>query len=473
MTHATLFADSALLPDGWARDVLFDIAADGDLAAVIPGAAGDSRALSAPRAAGPVIPGMPNLHSHAFQRAMAGLAERAGEAGTPGADDSFWTWREVMYGFVNRLGPDQVEAIATQLYVEMLKGGYTAVGEFHYLHHDPHGHAYADRAELSERVIGAARRAGIGITHLPVLYAQGGFGGKLPGAGQRRFLNDRDGFLRIVETLRRRHGDDPQVRIGIAPHSLRAVTPDLLTAAIAGLDAMDAGAPIHVHIAEQTKEVDDCLEWSRSRPVEWLLDNQAVGPRWCLVHATHMTGGETARLAASGAVAGLCPTTEANLGDGLFPAPDYLAQGGVFGIGSDSHISVSPIEELRWLEYGQRLIHRQRNVLHGGRGGRDGSASVGTTLLNGALAGGARALGRKIGRLAAGCRADLVVLDPQAPSLAGRSGERLIDAAVFAGNINPVRDVMVGGRWVVECGTHVGEAAVLARFRQVMAELVA
>ena len=473
MTQATLFAESALLPEGWARDVLFEIGADGALAAVTPDAAGDARARQARRAAGPVVPGMPNLHSHAFQRAMAGLAEQAGEAGTPGADDSFWTWREVMYGFVNRLTPGQVEAIAAQLYVEMLKSGYTAVGEFHYLHHDLDGAPYADRVELSERVIRAAKLTGIGITHLPVLYAQGGFGAKPPGAGQRRFLNDLDGFLRIVETLRARHGADPQVRIGIAPHSLRAVTPELLTGAVAGLDGMDDQAPIHVHIAEQTKEVEDCLEWCGQRPVEWLCENQAIGPRWCLVHATHMTAAETTRLAGSGAVAGLCPTTEANLGDGLFPAPDYLAQGGAFGIGSDSHISVSPIEELRWLEYGQRLVRRQRNVLHGARDGGNGNASVGTTLLTGALAGGAQALGRRIGRLAPGWRADLVVLDSEAPTLVGKQAERLVDAAIFAGNFNPVRDVMVGGKWVVEAGVHVAEHAVLARFRTTMSELAA
>jgi formimidoylglutamate deiminase len=255
------------------------------------------------------------------------------------------------------------------------------------------------------------------------------------------------------------------------------VTPELLTGAVAGLDRMDDQAPIHIHIAEQIKEVEDCLEWCGRRPVEWLCENQAIGPRWCLVHATHMTAAETTRLAGSGAVAGLCPTTEANLGDGLFPATDYLARGGVFGIGSDSHISVSPVEELRWLEYGQRLAYRQRNLLHGSRGGSPrnsgDSASVGTTLLNGALAGGAQALGRRIGRLAPGCRADLAVLDPAAPTLAGRTGERLIDSAIFAGNFNPVRDVMVGGTWVVEAGVHMAEHAVLARFRAAMSELAA
>ncbi|MFQ6018586.1 MAG: formimidoylglutamate deiminase, partial [Kiloniellaceae bacterium] len=387
MPETALFAAHALLPGGWARDVLFEISACGSLAAVTP----DAAPGPAPRAKGPVLPGMPNLHSHAFQRAMAGLAERAG----PG-DDSFWTWREAMYGLVRALTPEQLEAIAAQLYVEMLKSGYTAVGEFHYLHHDPAGRPYADLAEMSRRVIAAAGAAGIGITLLPVLYGYGGFGGAPADEGQRRFLNDPERVLKLVEALLADHRDDPRAAVGIAPHSLRAVTPDTLAVALAGLDALDKQAPVHIHVAEQNKEVHDCIEWSGERPVEWLLGNVELGPRWCLIHATHMTEEETARLARSDAVAGLCPTTEANLGDGVFPAPAYLAAGGAFGIGSDSHVSVSPIEELRWLEYGQRLIHRRRNLLAGGAA----APSVGALLYRGALGGGARALGRPIGRLA-------------------------------------------------------------------------
>ncbi|WP_119458250.1 formimidoylglutamate deiminase [Rhodospirillaceae bacterium SYSU D60014] len=462
MTATTLFAETALLAEGWARDVLFEIAADGSLAAVTPNAAKDGRAKSAPRAAGPVLPGMPNLHSHAFQRAMAGLTERSG-----GEEDSFWTWREVMYGFVGKIRPDQLEAIAAQLYVEMLKAGYTAVGEFHYLHHDPEGRPYADPAEMSERAFAAAAETGIGLTHLPVLYGFGGFGGTPAGQGQRRFLHELDDYLILLGTLMTRHEGDPQIRVGIAPHSLRAVTPELLADAVTGLDALDSTAPIHIHIAEQTKEVEDCLAWSGQRPVEWLLDHMQIGPRWCLVHATHMTETETTRLAQSGAVAGLCPTTEANLGDGLFPARDYLRQGGVFGIGSDSHISVSPGEELRWLEYGQRLFHRRRNLLV------DGSGSVGATLYRLALAGGATALGRDVGRLAPGARADLVVLDADNPILLGRTGDALLDAYIFAGNVNPIREVMVGGRWVVEGSRHIAEDAVRERFRKTTAELTA
>jgi len=443
MTESSLFAERALLPDGWARDVLFEIASDGALTAVTPGAAPGA----APRAGGVVLPGMPNLHSHAFQRAMAGLAERAG----PG-EDSFWTWREIMYGFVRALTPNQVEAIAAQLYIEMLKAGYTTVGEFHYLHHDPEGRPYADLAEMSRRVIAAAKVVGIGITQLPVLYGYGDFGGQNAGDGQRRFLNDPDRLLRLVEILIKEYHGDPNVRVGIAPHSLRAVTPETLAAVTAGLESLDGEAPIHIHIAEQHGEVHDCVEWCGLRPVEWLLQNAAVGPRWCLVHATHVTEEEARRLAERGAVVGLCPTTEANLGDGVFPASAYLEAGGAFGIGSDSHISVSPIEELRWLEYGQRLTARRRNLL-----ARSSEApSVGARLFQDALAGGAQALGRPIGRLTPGARSEL-----------------FLDALVFAGNDNPVTGVMVGGDWVVRHGRHAREEGILTAYKSAIAELTA
>ncbi|MDE0335931.1 MAG: formimidoylglutamate deiminase, partial [Defluviicoccus sp.] len=342
--------DRVLTPEGWLAPGRIEIGGDGRIAAVGAGEGSE-------RVGGIALPGMPNLHSHAFQRAMAGLTERAG----PGAD-SFWTWRETMYRFVARLDPNDVEAIAAQLYCEMLKAGYTAVAEFHYLHHAPDGSPYGDPAEMAERVTAAARRTGIALTLLPVLYDAGGFGGAPTGGAQRRFANDADRLLGIVETMRQRHGAEPGFRVGLAPHSLRAVGPESLADAVAGLDAMDGDASIHIHIAEQTREVEDCVAWSGRRPVEWLLDAHDVGPRWCLVHATHMTDGETRALAATGAVAGLCPTTEANLGDGLFPLQHYLETGGRLGIGSDSHVSVSPVEELRWLEYGQRLTSRRRNV---------------------------------------------------------------------------------------------------------------
>jgi formimidoylglutamate deiminase len=461
MAAHLLFAGSALLPDGWAADVLFEIGDDGNILAALPNAAEHPAAGSASRAAGPVLPGMPNLHSHAFQRAMAGLTEQAGQGG-----DSFWTWRQVMYGFVARLTPDQVRAIAAQLYVEMLKAGYTAVGEFHYLHHDPEGRAYADFAEMSEQIIDAAAAAGIGLTHLPVLYACGGFGGAPAGAGQRRFLHDVNGFLRLINRLLQRHRRNPQLRIGMAPHSLRAVTPETLKEAMAGLDGMDPDAPVHIHVAEQVKEVEECRAWSHQRPVEWLLNHVSIGARWCPVHATHMTEGETGRLARTGAAVGLCPTTEGNLGDGFFQGVEFLRNGGRFGIGSDSHVSVSPFEELRWLEYGQRLLHRRRNVLAGS------GSSVGAALYSAALVGGAQALGRPIGQLAPGYRADLVVIDAERPTLVGKAGDVLLDALVFAGNENPVRDVMVGGRWVVRDGHHAAEDAILARYRKALSELL-
>ncbi|MDX1711218.1 MAG: formimidoylglutamate deiminase [Rhodovibrionaceae bacterium] len=461
MTSRRYFAPLALLPDGWAADVLLVLGPQGELESV---SAGESPAEDVQRLDGPVIPGMPNLHSHAFQRAMAGLAERAGVE-----EDSFWTWREVMYGFLQRLGPEDVQAIAAQLYVEMLRAGYTAVGEFHYLHHDPDGRPYADRAEMGRRIAAAARETGIGLTLLPVLYGFGGFGGQAAGHGQRRFLNDPDGFLEILHLLHDETDGDPQMRVGIAPHSLRAVTQDTMQAALSGLDAIAADAPVHSHVAEQRKEVEDCIAWCAKRPVEWLLESAEVDRRWCLVHATHLTEDETRTLARSGAVAGLCPTTEANLGDGLFPAPEFLAAGGTFGIGSDSHISVSPVEELRWLEYGQRLVHLRRNVLATAKAG----GSVGHALYVAALRGGAQAMGRPIGRIEAGARADLVVLDADAPTLAGRGPETLLDALIFAGNANPVRHVMVGGTWAIVDGAHPEEARILTDYRSTLERLTA
>jgi formimidoylglutamate deiminase len=455
MATRRLHAERALLDEGWADAVLIEIAADGRLAAVTSGAA----AGDAERAAGPVVPAMVNLHSHAFQRAMAGLAERAG-----GAEDSFWTWRQIVYGFVARMDPDDLEAIAAQLYVEMLKAGYAAVGEFHYLHHDRDGRPYADPAEMSWRILAAAATTGIALVHLPVLYATSGFGATAAGPEQRRFINKLEGFLEIVARVAQAVSGAPDLAVGIAPHSLRAVPAPLLAEALAGFDRLVPGGPIHIHIAEQIREVEECRAWSGTTPVAWLLDHAGVDGRWCLVHATHMTEAETVSLAGSGAVAGLCPTTEANLGDGLFPAVAYAAARGRFGIGSDSHISVNPVEELRWLEYGQRLIHRRRNLLHGADG------SLGRHLWARAAAGGAQALGLASGRLEAGRRADLVVLDPEVPALAA-SGADALDAAIFAANRNPVQDVMVGGRWVVREGSHAQEAEIAARYRRTIARL--
>ena len=450
------FAPTALLPDGWADAVRIEADASGTITAV----RSKSEAKNASILTGPVLPGMPNLHSHAFQRAMAGWAERAGSGG------DFWSWRETMYRFLARLGPDEVEAVATQLYIEMLKAGYTAVGEFHYVHNDPNGDPYDAPTEMSDRLVAAAGQAGIGLTLLPVLYAQGGFDRRPTGEAQRRFAADPDRLASIAATLRRVHADDPQIRIGVAPHSLRAVSPEALAALVAGVQADDEMAPIHIHVAEQQREVEDCLAWSGSRPVEWLLGEAPVDGRWCLVHATHMTEAETRALAASDAVAGLCPTTEANLGDGLFRLPDYLGSGGKFGVGSDSNVSVSPVEELRWLEYGQRLGRQERLVA-----AAENFPSTGARLFTQALAGGAQALGRPTGRIESGHRADLLVLDPEHPNLIGRSGDGLMDSLVFAGNRNPVKDVVVGGRRVIRDGGHAGEDAALVAFGRALKSL--
>ncbi|HSA82739.1 MAG TPA: formimidoylglutamate deiminase [Geminicoccaceae bacterium] len=452
-----LWAETALLPEGWAAGVRLEIDAAGDLAAVQAG----GHAAGAERLVGAVLPGIPNVHSHAFQRAMAGLAERL----EPG-EASFWTWRRVMYRFLERIGPDELSAIAAQLYVEMLEAGYTAVGEFHYLHHRPDGRAYDDPAELSWAILQAQRTTGIGLSHLPVLYLAGGFGGASPEVGQRRFLHDLDAFARLLEAVRSALAGDPDLRLGIAPHSLRAVPDDALLEALAALDRIDPDAPIHIHVAEQAKEVRDCLEWCGRRPVAHLLEVAPVDPRWCLIHATHMDEDETAALAQSGAVAGLCPTTEANLGDGLFNLAAWLDGGGRFGIGSDSHVSVSPIEELRWLEYGQRLTTLRRLVA-----ASETEPHCGARLWRAALAGGAQALGRRIGRLAPGYRADLIRLDPNHPLLCGRSGDLLLDALVFSGNANPVQDVMVGGRWRVREGRHLDRDRIATAYRQTIARL--
>ena len=451
---AAFFAVDALLPSGWARDVRIDVDASGSITAATQGASVDG----AERLHGPVLPGLCDLHCHAFQRAMAGLTERRA-----GGDDNFWTWREVMYAFLARLAPDDIEAIAAQLYVELLQGGFTSVCEFHYLHHDPDGRPYANAAETSERIVAAAASAGIGLTLLPVLYMAAGFGGQPPQPGQRRFLGSPDPLIAMIERLSRAH---PGIRLGLAPHSLRAVPPDALASALRALDALDPTAPIHIHVAEQVKEVEDCLAWSGRRPVEWLLDRHAVGARWCVVHATHMTDAETDRLARSGAVAGLCPAAEANLGDGLFPLARYLECGGRFGIGSDSSISVSTVEELRLLEYGQRLAHRRRNVA-----ATASSPSVGATLYRGALAGGAQASGRPIAGLAPGQRADFLVLDADAPALVGKTSDTLLDAFIFAGSANPIRDVYVGGRRVIADGRHRDEERIRRDFTQAVSRL--
>ncbi len=453
-----LFARHALIASGWDEDVRFTVDGTGMIETVVAGAAPDG----ATELGGSVIPGMPDLHCHAFQRAMAGLAERRG----PG-DDSFWTWRHLMYDFQARLDPDDIQAITTQLYIELLKNGYTAVGEFHYLHNQADGTPYKEAAELSIAVIEAALRVGIAITHLPVLYAYGGFDKQPLGEAQRRFAGGVDNILTIVESLRSRYADEPTINVGVAPHSLRAVSGDMLTAISAGVRGIAEGAPLHIHIAEQVREVEDCLAWCGRRPVEWLLDAIEIDQHWCLIHANHLAETEILAIASTGAIVGLCPTTEANLGDGLFPLKAYSAVGGRFGIGSDSNVSVSPIEELRWLEYGQRLNHRERNVFATAE-----TPDTGAALWRAASAGGARALAQPVGALDVGRRADFLVLDAIAANLHGRSADELLNSLVFAGNRNLVRDVFVAGRQVVAEGRHALEDDTERAFVGVMRKLL-
>lgn len=458
--HA-LFAAHAYLPQGWRRDVLLEWNEGGVLTAVSPDTAAPAGVA---RARGPIAPGMPNLHSHAFQRAMAGLAEYRAQAA-----DNFWSWRDLMYRFAARMTPEALQSIARWLYVEMLKAGYTSVCEFHYLHHAPNGRGYANVGELGQRVVEAASQAGIGMTMLPVLYQYSGFNQRDPRPDQRRFLNTPEALLDLLSTLRRAKPAHGALTYGVAPHSLRAVSEASLRALLEGLDADLPRAPVHIHIAEQTGEVDECVAATGARPVAWLLDRFDVDARWCLVHATHVDAKETAALAASGAVAGLCPTTEANLGDGVFPAHDYLGANGQMGIGSDSHIAVDWRSELRLLEYGQRLVRRQRNVL-----ASDARAQVAERLFDAALAGGARASGRVVGALAVGHRADWLVFDQTHPSLDARSPDTWLAGVVFCEHGgSPIVEVHTGGRCVVRDGRHEDEDQAYAGYREAVARLLA
>jgi formiminoglutamate deiminase len=440
----TLWFETALLPGGWAQQVRVTLDG-GCIASVEAGVA--ARPADERHAVG--LAGLPNLHSHAFQRAMAGLAERPGGVGR----DDFWSWREAMYGLVGRLTPEDVAVVAAQAFMEMLETGFTRVGEFHYLHHDLDGRPYADPAQMAAAVAAAAAETGIALTLLPVFYAHSGFGGAVPNEGQRRFINDLDGFARLREGCARALKPLDGGLLGVAPHSLRAVTPEELTALL----AMAPEGPVHVHIAEQVPEVEACLAWSGQRPVEWLLNQAPVDARWCLVHATHVEPTEVTGIESSGAVVGLCPVTEANLGDGLFPAAEF---GGRFGVGSDSNVRIDAAEELRLLEYGQRLVRRQRNVL-----ARDGF-STGRTLFDRALLGGAQALGAGTSALAGGAPADIVALDEDGE---GASGDALIDRWVFAQG--GVDSVWRAGRRVVRDGRHVARDGIAARYRETLRRL--
>jgi formimidoylglutamate deiminase len=449
-----LYARVALLPDGWHADVRLTLSA-GIITAFEIGVA--SQPLDDVHSV--ILPGMPNLHSHAFQRCMAGLTESRGPS-----TDSFWTWREAMYRFVDRIGPDDLRAIAALAYAEMLESGFTRVGEFHYIHHDTNGTPFANPAEMSQAIIAAAEETGIGLALLPVFYAHAGFGGTPLSAHQRRFGCDPDSFAQLVEAARVAATVLPDAIVGIAPHSLRAVTPTELALIV----PLASGAPIHIHVAEQTQEVDDCLRWSGARPVEWLLDHAPVDARWCLVHATHMTDAETTGLAKSGAVAGLCPITEANLGDGLFPAPAFLAAGGRIGIGSDSNVRIDLSEELRLLEYGQRLTLRGRNILSS-----PDQPSTGEHLFCQTLDGGGRALGIAAPGISVGQPADFVSLDLDCPAFYGRETNKLLDSWIFAAGSQGVDCVWRRGQKVVSGGRHVARTSIVRHYRDVLTKLLA
>lgn len=452
-TAGQLFCPHALLPSGWASDVLLRWDTEGRLTLVQPATPTEMRP-GVPEASGPVIAGLPNLHSHAFQRVFAGLTEKRGS--NPGqSQDNFWSWRNLMYRMAAHITPEQLQAIATALYVEMLEAGYTSVCEFHYLHHAPGGQPYADRATLSQALLAAAHETGMGLTLLPVLYQTSGFGAQPPTQGQQRFVQRTEDMLRLLADLQepcRAQG----VRLGLAPHSLRAVPPENLREALAGLNQLDPTAPIHIHIAEQTAEVEACLAHNGQRPVEWLLDHAEVNARWCLVHATHMSEAEHRRAAQSGAVAGLCPSTEANLGDGIFDAPLWRAHGGAWGLGSDSHVTVDAAQECLLLEYSQRLARRERNVCASVE-----HPNVGTALWLEAVAGGAQAAARPVAGLQVGQQADWVELDNQHLALAGlQDPAEQLDAHIFASSrTRTVARVGVAGRLRVNEGRHVMQAS--------------
>lgn len=447
-----IHADRALLPEGWRFNVRLGIA-NGLIAAIEP----DAAFVAGSERHAIVVAGMPNLHSHAFQRGMAGLAELRGQTA-----DSFWSWRDTMYRLALTLSPDDVEAIAGQLYVEMLEAGFCRVGEFHYLHHDVDGQAYGDIGEMAQRIAAAAQETGIGLTLLPVFYARAGFGGLPPATGQRRFISTQEGYAQLFEGCRAAISSVEGAVLGVAPHSLRAVTPEELSFAV----KLAGDAPIHIHIAEQVKEVEDCVAWSGARPVEWLLDHAPVNDKWCLIHATHMTAAETSGMAQRGAIAGLCPITEANLGDGIFNGPDFMAQGGRFGIGSDSNVQIGVGDELRQFEYSQRLAHRARNVMAAAGG------STGRALFDGAVSGGGAALGVKSG-LRVGASADFVSLKTDDVALAGQAGQGdfALDSWIFVAGNRLVDCVWVRGQQLVKNGTHKNRETLAKRFKNVMLKL--
>jgi formimidoylglutamate deiminase len=452
-----LFVEKILLADGWATQQTLVIE-NGVISAIIPGFV-----EGAERAQGVVIPGMVNCHSHAFQRAFAGFSEQGSEG-----KDSFWTWRNIMYKFLEQLSAEDAQVIATQLYIEMQKMGYTRVAEFHYLHHDLSGESYSNLSAMAQAIFAAAKQSGIGLTLLPVLYRFSGFGAQQPNNGQKRFINSVEQFNTLVSACFDVASVQDNSNVGIAPHSLRAVDKSSLLAAVAHVRALDPQAPVHIHIAEQQKEVDDCLEHYGQRPVQWLLNNADLDKHWCLIHATHIDEQERKGIIASEAIAGICPTTEANLGDGIFPTDEFLIDQGTFAIGSDSHISVNPIEELRWLEYAQRLSKQQRALL-----ATSEQQSVGLNLWQRAALGGAQSTNSNTGELAVGKQADLLVLDDSQLRLFAHDDDHLLDSVIFASQQNLIKDVMVYGQWTIRDGKHALERDCADNFAKLLSRLSA
>ena len=451
MQATYLHFDTALLPGGWVANVRIRIAGGviREIACGAPAAPGTER-----HAIG--LPGMPNLHSHAFQRGFAGLAERRAHA-----RDDFWTWRDIMYRFVDRISPDDLEAVAALAFMEMLESGFTHVGEFHYLHRAQDGAFYDDPAAMAARIAAAAEISGIGLTLLPVFYAHSGFGGAPPQAGQKRFVSTPDEFARLVEGSIVAVAGLTNSRVGIAPHSLRAVT----QAELAEILSLAKSSPVHIHVAEQMGEVEACRAWCGKSPVTWLMENAPVDSRWCLVHATHIDQSDMRAIAASGAVVGLCPITEANLGDGIFPLREFLEHSGRIGIGSDSNVYIGAADELRLLEYTQRLSWQARNIA------ASETASTGRFLFDAAMMGGAQALGIKSG-LDVGATADIMTLDAGHAALACRSGDSLLDSYVFAGSGGVIADVWRGGEKLVSNGRHLRKDVIIARYRKVLERLL-
>ncbi|MBK1670253.1 formimidoylglutamate deiminase [Rhodovibrio sodomensis] len=451
------FAERTWLPQGWATDVRLSVDAEGGCLTAVRA---NADAAGATGLTGPVVPGVPNAHSHAFRRALAGLAERA---------VGFDGWRASLYRLANALTPEQLEAVTAQAYVELLKAGYTSVAEFHDLHHDPRGRPYRDLPEMAWRVLSAGRHAGMAVTLLPVLYGYGGVGGQAPAAEQRRFVNEPERLLHLIQRVQQETRGQPDVRVGLAAHSLRAVTPETLQAAVDGFRRLDRTAPIHIHLAERPAEVAAVQDWYRKPPAAWLLDApDLVDDTWTFVHATRTTDAEVDQLAARGVTLALCPTTEANLGVGLFAAARFADKGGRMAVGSDSQLCRDPFAELGWLDHGQRLRQGSRPGLRPQRPG-DGP---GADLLSRAGLGGRRALGQKVGQLVPGARADLLVLDRAVPALAGVPDDRLLDALLVQQPSAAVRDVMAGGQWRVEDRRHAAEHAILQDYRAAMAQLL-